>query len=168
MNENWKAIFFFPRIMEMNLKDFVLTLRKVVDKLDGQPLTDVCPSWWQWLRNLHLFHLTGICLNPRPVRILKKECCCSSGAAWGINCDRCPPISSREYCLVYKFCPFLSFVMTNMLSCVVSPYGQSNYIDSRVVIPHLKMIEDVGRRIYWQKKATSVNKLKEWKNIEAG
>ncbi|KAK8718935.1 hypothetical protein OTU49_014355, partial [Cherax quadricarinatus] len=44
----------------------------------------------------------GTCLEPRPVRILRKECCCSSGAAWGLTCDRCPHISSAEF---EKLCP---------------------------------------------------------------
>lgn len=34
----------------------------------------------------------GQCLSrtDAPLRMTKSECCCSSGAAWGPNCEKCP------------------------------------------------------------------------------
>lgn len=40
----------------------------------------------------------GQCTEPRGMQITAKECCCSKGAAWGRQCERCPVEGSRKYC----------------------------------------------------------------------
>ncbi|CAH1374115.1 unnamed protein product [Tenebrio molitor] len=42
------------------------------------------------------------CSEPRGMQITEKECCCSKGAAWGRNCERCPAEGSPQFS---KLCP---------------------------------------------------------------
>lgn len=37
----------------------------------------------------------GQCISPRGMKITAKECCCSSGAAWGVYCEECPREGTR-------------------------------------------------------------------------
>lgn len=44
----------------------------------------------------------GRCHKARPLELARPECCCSSGAAWGRHCERCPPEDSAEFMRVCK------------------------------------------------------------------
>lgn len=68
----------------------------------------ICPEGYMLMPNgrecidmrkepCYMSYINNTCINAMSQSQTKMLCCCSMGAAWGINCEACPTLGSRDY-----------------------------------------------------------------------